>query len=86
MDIKERIEIVKAMDLLCRQINDEEIFMDWLTYGVADGDVARGDDDELESYVDDNETFGELLGLFLRVMSRAKKSGGLYADRVLSKE
>lgn len=86
MNIKERIEIVKAMDLLCRQINDEEVFMGWLTYGVADGDVEIGDDERLECYVDDDERFAELLGLFLSMMSRAKKSGGLYADRVLSKE
>lgn len=86
MNIKERIEIVKAMDLLCRQINDEEVFMTWLIYGVADGDVEIGDDERLECYVDDDERFAELLGLFLSMMSRAKKSGGLYADRVLSKE
>lgn len=86
MNIKERIEIVKAMDLLCRQINDEEVFMTWLIYGVADGDVEIGDDECLECYVDDDERFAELLGLFLSMMSRAKKSGGLYADRVLSKE
>lgn len=85
MNIKERISIVRAMDLLCRQINDEEIFMEWLTYGVADGDTEMGDE-ELENYVDDDETFGELLGLFLRKMERAKKDGGLYADGVLSKE
>lgn len=85
MNIKERIEIVKAMDLLCRQINDEEIFIEWLTYGVADGDVQMGDD-QLESYVDDDKTFAELLGLFLHMMSRAKKDGGLYADNVLSEE
>lgn len=54
MNIKERIEIVKAMDLLCRQINDEEVFMTWLIYGVADGDVEIGDDERLECYVDDD--------------------------------
>lgn len=84
MNIKERISIVRAMDLLCRQINDEEVFMEWLIYGVADGD-AEMDDEELEYYVDD-EKFSELLGLFLIEMKRAEKNGGLYADRVLSKE
>lgn len=85
MNIKERIEIVKAMDLLCRQINDEEVFMTWLIYGVADGDVKIGDDERLECYVDDDERFAELLGLFLSMMSRAKEDG-LYVDGVLSKE
>lgn len=90
----ERIKMVKAMEFICRQLNDEEIFCDyWLIDGVADGDIALGDlsvsDEDFEEYgtaywtSDDN--FAELMKLFLVVMSKAKRSGGLYCDGVVSK-
>lgn len=39
----ERIKCVKAMEFLARQINDEEVFEEWLMDGVADGDIDVGD-------------------------------------------
>lgn len=82
---KERIAIVRAMETLARQINDESAFMTWLTFGVADGDIDNSTtDEELEFYAED-ENFAELMGAFLLVMAKARKSGGLYADGILSK-
>ena len=40
---EERVKMVKAMEFICRQINDEDVFMGWLMNGVADGDIEYGD-------------------------------------------
>lgn len=93
MNVIDRIEMVKAMEFIARNLNDEEILYDWLTVGVADGDIKYGDlsinrDDmeELDCYVRDDDDFAELMDTFLRIMSQARKSGGLYCDRVVSKQ
>lgn len=89
--MEERIKMVKAMEYIVRQINDEEIFMSWLTIGVADGDIKYGDlayygeDDEAYYYAEDDDTFAELMQLFLRLMSAANKDGGLYCGNVVSR-
>lgn len=83
----ERIKMVKAMEFIARQINDEEIFLDWwLTGGVADGDIEYGDlsindNDEAEWYTSD-ENFSDLMTVFLTCMKKAAKSGGLYCDGI----
>jgi len=85
--MKDRIKMVKAMEFIMRQINNEDLFMPWLSVGVADGDIEYGDlsDDtgETEYYTED-ENFKELMGLFLRCMARAKSDGGLYCDGIAS--
>ena len=84
MNKTERIAVVRAMETIARQINDEDVFEGWLISGVADGDIDdTTTDDELEYYAED-ENFAELMGTFLRVMARARKSGGLYCDGVIS--
>ncbi len=92
MDNIERIKMVKAMEYITRQINDEDVFDGWLTEGVADGDIDYGDvsvgtDDaeDLEYYLRDDE-FADLMDTFLWVMARARKSGGLYCDKIVSKK
>lgn len=87
----ERIKMVKSMEFIARNLNDEEIFEAWLIDGVADGDIAYGDltgeMDEwnaMEWYIED-EHFAELMDLFLRMMKCAVKSGGLYCDDIVSK-
>jgi len=84
MNKKARVEMVRAMDTIARSCNDEEVLMYWLSLGVADGD-CEGPDEDLETYFEDDEDFSELMGTFLKLMSSAKKSGGLYCDRVCSK-
>ena len=39
----ERMKMVKAMEFIARQVNNEEIFNAWLTDGVPDGDIEYGD-------------------------------------------
>lgn len=87
-----RVKMVKAMEYIACQINDENIIEAWLQLGVADGDIPYGDlsvreedYDDLEYYIDDEE-FGELMGVFLYLMHKAFKSGGLYCNKILSKE
>lgn len=87
MNKVERARMVKAMETIARSINDEDIFDNWLMFGVADGDIK--DDTpveeimEMDYYLDD-ESFGDLMGLFLRLMKQTEKSGGLYCDKVVS--
>lgn len=89
MNIPERTKMVKAMEFIARQINDEVVFEGWLMNGVADGDIEYGDltvgeDEDLSYYLDD-DNFAYLMTCFLRRMAAARKSGGLYCDKVLSK-
>jgi len=91
MDRIERVKMVKAMEFIARQINDEDVFCEWLTVGVADGDITYGDlnaaeedADTLEYYLED-DNFGNLMGVFLGTMKCAYKSGGLYCDEITSK-
>ena len=88
MNATERIKMVKAMEYICRQINDEEVFEGWLMNGVADGDIEYGDlteeNDGMMDYYIEDENFSELMACFLRRMAGAKKSGGLYCDDVVS--
>ena len=85
MKTRLRTEVVRAMEMLARSVNDEYVFEEWLMCGVADGDIEpTTEDEELEYYIED-ETFAELMGTFLNVMKNAYKSGGLYVDGVVSK-
>ena len=91
MDRIERAKLVKAMELIARQGNDEEVFDGWLMNGVADGDIEYGDlevtnedAENLEYYIRDKD-FADIMAVFLRVMARAQKSGGLYCDGIVSR-
>lgn len=90
MDKAERIKMVKAMEFIARQINDEEVFEIWLISGVADGDieygdlnVKPGDEEEFGTYITD-EDFADLMQTFLRLMEAGNESGVLYCDGVVS--
>lgn len=81
-----RKKAVVAMEFLARAINDEDVLNGWLMCGVADGDIPQNslDPDYVdEAYIDD-DTFKDLISCFLRRMSAAYKSGGLYIDKIVS--
>ena len=83
--LKLRTKVVRSLDDIANLVNDEQVFEYWLLYGVADGDIDdTTTDEELESYCEDS-TFAELLDDFLTLMSKAKRSGGLYCDGITSK-
>lgn len=91
-ELRERMKAVKAMEFMARQVNDGEAFNIWLMGGVADEDIEYGDltvGEDLESdpaydYASDPNTFSYLMGCFLRTMSAAHKSGGLWCGKILS--
>lgn len=86
-NIDERKFMLLAMEFICRQINDEDVFEGWLMEGVPDGDIPYWTTDI--SIIDDDdsmledESFREIMECFLRCMRRADKSGGLYCDGVV---
>lgn len=85
MNKTERFEMLKAMDLIARSVNDEYVAELWMICGIADGDIDENTTvEELEYYMED-ETYADLMNTFLRLMKRAYKDGGLYSDRVVSK-
>lgn len=92
VNLSERIKMVKAMEFICRQINDEDVFECWLVNGVADGDIEYGDlsvnttEPDATWYAENDERFADLMDTFLWCMKKAYKSGGLYCDNVVSKE
>ena len=85
----ERIKMLKAMEYIARQVNDEMVFEGWLYNGIADGDIEYGDlnvneeDYEALEFYCENENFSDIMGTFLRLMKNAIKSGGLYCDGVI---
>lgn len=90
--INDRIKMVKAMEYICRNLNDEDQLMIWLTDGVADGDIDFGDlevrdsdAEDLDYYIKDDEKFADLMDAFLYIMRKAHRDGGLYCDNVVSK-
>ncbi len=88
MDVETRKKMVLAMEYIARQVNDEDVFEPWLVCGVADGDITRGsfDLEEVDDYYIKDDNFRDLMDCFLRTMARAKKSGGLYCDDIVTKE
>ena len=83
---EERYAVVRAMETIARCVNDEDIFMLWLDYGVADGDIDENTTNEDLDYYIEDDNFADLMHTFLILMSKARKSGGLYADGIVDKE
>lgn len=92
MNTSERIKMIKCMEFICRNLNDEDDIYAWLVNGIADGDIEYGDLDvnesskeDLEYYLED-ENFKDLMTTFLSIMKHASRSngGGLYCDNVVA--
>lgn len=89
MNKTQRIRMLKAMEFVACQINDENWLDAWCALGVADGDIFPGDlsgadpEGALDYYLED-DNFAYVMECFLNVMTGAKKSGGLYCDNVVS--
>ena len=84
----ERAKAILCMEYLARQVCDEEVFEQWLVYGVPDGDIEYGCLDvsviDSDDYFMNEQAFAELMKVFLDLMTDAKKYGGLYCDRIES--
>ena len=85
MNLSRRAKVVRAMETIARCVNDEDVFYLWLLYGIADGDIDDDTTDEDLEYYCEDKTFADLMERFLDLMTAAKKSGGLYEDRIVSK-
>ena len=91
-----RVEMLRAMELIVRSLNDEEIIEAWLMNGIADGDAEQDDKFLFDNYGDDT-TFADIMATFCRVMryanedeeidkeDRKRGNGILYCDDVVSK-
>lgn len=89
INVEERMKLVRSMEFIARQINDEDVFEAWLCDGVADGDIPYGDFDIVDAsvrYYTEDEVFAELIDTFMYCMARARRSGGLYCDDVCAGE
>lgn len=85
MNLSARAKVVRAMETIARCVNDEDVFYGWLLYCVADGDIDENTTDEDLEYYCEDKTFADLMERFLDLMTAAKRSGGLYEDRIVSK-
>lgn len=90
-NLEERLQMVKCMEYIARQVNDESVFEGWLLNGVADGDIPnwydltmRESEEEALEYYTEPDVFADLMATFLRLMRRAEKSGGLYCGGIVS--
>lgn len=77
--IEDRKKMVLAMEMLVRNVEDEELIDAWLRNGVADGDIELFslDTEEVDDCYVDDKTFNQLINCFLAIMIVAKNDGGL---------
>lgn len=82
--------MLKAMEIIMRNLNDEEVFETWLTDGIPDG-TPLDDDDSFEEFTD-NVTFADIMDTFVYIMGKAcpmpesssARRGTLYCDGVIN--
>lgn len=84
INLAERAKMVRAMDMIVGYINCEDYIYRWLMGGVADGDIKEDTTDEDLEYYCEDDTFKDLMTLFLKLMAKAGNNGGLYCDKVVS--
>ena len=94
--MEERVKMLRAMDTIIVNLNDEEFIESWLMCGIADGDGDKDDEYLYDMYGKDN--FADIMALFCRIMRYAlndvdidkedRKKGNyiLYCDGVVSKK
>lgn len=81
----DRAKAILAMEFLARQINNEDVFMNWLLGGVADEDIPYGslDINDVDEWYIEPDNFADLVLCFMRQMKKAYEHGGLYCGKVL---
>lgn len=88
MNKTKRIKMIKAMEYIVRNLNDESLMDCWLMYGVPDGDIEYGDlssDNYEDDYFLDDKNFANLMKYFLFLMEDAREgNSGLQCDGVVS--
>lgn len=91
--MKNRADMVRAMETIVRNLNNESLINGWLMNGVADGDIdeTTTDIDIVKMGYCDDDTFSEIMACFARVMKRATENskigeGVFYCDNILSND
>lgn len=82
--------MLKAMEIIMRNLNDEEVFETWLTDGLPDG-LSLDNDEDFEEFTDD-VTFADIMDAFVYIMGKAcptsesssGRRGTLYCDGVIN--
>lgn len=95
----ERMKMIKAMEFIARNVNNEQVFNIWLADGVGDGEIEYGDlsvtEADTEGYYcggdgwkqdEADRHFSELMDTFMFMMDKAYKNGGLYCGNVCGGE
>ena len=93
----ERMKMIKAMEFIARNVNNEQVFNIWLADGIGDGEIEYGDLNvsETEGYYcggdgweqdEADKHFADLMDTFMWVMKEAWKDGGLYCGDVCGGE
>ena len=78
--MEERIEMIKSMDYIICNVNDEGAYMKWINV-VPDAPTV----DDYESIAEDDELYSEVLNLFCNLIKRYGKSG-IYMERINENE
>jgi hypothetical protein len=87
INFKERIAVIKAMDLIVRSLNDERDIFWWLEDGVPDGEINEDTSEEdLQWLVEEDDMFADIMSTFIKIMRRQPVNGAMWVDNVLSKE
>ena len=74
-NIRERYELLKAMNTVVKLMNDEGAYMQWI-YIIPD----EADDEELYDCAVDEEIMQDACKCFNTIIRSYGKSGGYYAD------
>lgn len=72
------LDVIHAMDVVMRSLNDEDLAYTWLSLGVPDGTDEQSDVDELYGDQSDEELekdYEELAALFARLVKVAVRDG-----------
>ena len=72
------LDVIHAMDVIMRSLNDEDLAYTWLALGVPDGTNGQSDVDELYGDQSDEELenyYEELAALFARLIKVAVRDG-----------
>jgi hypothetical protein len=69
--VESRAEVLLAMDVLMKHLNDEDDQMDWLVNGVPDGaPPLRMTPEQLDYYSQFADDFEEMVKVFARIVKR----------------
>ena len=73
-----RIDLLRAMDLIMNNLNDESLYLRWLSIGIEDECTDY-------DYYTETETFRDMMSAFCEIIHEATdESGALYVDGVVS--